>query len=151
MSSASNGTSPLPEPVLETVLALWAQAGREHDVPVRGYSMWPLVRQGDVARIVHGVGGLKRGNIIAYQRNREVIIHRLLRCNHRGGESLYLTQGDNASTRDPAVRASQVLGRAVALQRDGSWRRLDTPLMRGIGWAIATFSLGRLALSRILR
>ena len=136
----------MSEPVLEALIDFWAQTGREHEVTVRGNSMRPLVRNGDKARIAHGLGKLKRGDVVAYQRSGELVVHRLIRIVHGAGEPRFLIKGDNVAGRDPTVHASKVLGRVVALQRAGKWRRLDTPLMQAIGWIVATFALARLIL-----
>ena len=150
MGSSPSLTPPLSEPLLEAIVDLWSQAGPEHDVCVRGNSMWPLIRAGDRVRVMHGLSGLRWGDIVAYQREDRLIVHRLIRIVRREGELFFQTQGDNASSRDPAVSAGRVLGRVVALRRAGSWLRLDTRLMRGIGWVLAALGLGRLALSRLL-
>ena len=151
MEPSPNRASPLSEPVLEAVIDYWAQTGRESEVSVRGNSMWPLVRDGDVARVAHGTGALKRGDIVAYQRNGELIVHRLIGIARGAVEPLYLIKGDNASARDPSVRASVVLGRVVAVLSAGKWRRLDTNLIQAIGWIVAILAIGRLRLSRLFR
>ena len=111
--------------------------------------MWPMVRHGDIVRVAHGLAKLKRGDIVAYQRNGELTIHRLIRAGRGASEPLMLMKGDNASVCDPIVRASNLVGRVVALQRDGKWRRLDTALMQAIGWVVATFALAKFILSRL--
>lgn len=151
MDSTSNRPSPLSEPVIEALIDFWAQTGREHEVDVRGNSMWPLVRDGDKARIAHGLGKLKRGDVVAYQRNGELVVHRLIRIVHGAGEPRFLIKGDNVSGYDPTVPASRVLGRVVALQRSGKWRRLDTLLMRAIGWTVATITLAKFMLQWLFR
>ena len=137
--------------MLDAVIDFWAQTGREHVVSVRGHSMWPLLRDGDKARVAHGLGKLKRGDIVAYQRNGELIIHRLIGIARGAGAPRFLIKGDNVSVCDPAVRPGKVLGRVVALQRAGKWRRLDTKLMQAIGWVVAAFASARSILSRLFR
>ena len=151
METAPNRAVPLSEPLLEAVIDFWAQTGREHEVTVRGNSMWPLVRDGDKARLAHGSGKLRLGDVVAYQRNGELVVHRLIRIVRGAGEPRFLIKGDNVSGRDPIVRASKVLGRVVALQRSGKWRRLDTRLMQAVGWIVATFAFARLILRRLFR
>ena len=112
--------------------------------------MWPMVRHGDIVRVAHGLAKLKRGDIVAYQCNGELTIHRLVRTTRGAGEPLFLMKGDNASVCDPAVRATNVLGRVVALRRAGKWRRLDTALMQAIGWTVGTFAYARFIVSRRL-
>ena len=138
----------LPEPILDVVLDLWAQAGSKHEIPVSGNSMWPMLREGDQIRLLHGAADLRCGDIVAYQDKERLIIHRLIRRIEASGKTLYLMKGDNAAAMDPAVPARIILGRAVALRRTAKWRRVDTPLCRAVGWVIATTTLARRALSR---
>ena len=143
--------SKLPGPVLDVVLDLWAQGGCIHVIPVQGNSMRPFLREGDRVKVLHGQEGLHRGDIVAYQLNRTLIIHRLLKKVDVDGELHYLLKGDNAAAVDPVVPGSKIIGRAVALQRTYKWSRLDTLFIRTVGWFIAMKILACKAIFRRIK
>ncbi len=138
----------LPKPIIDVVLGLWAQSGSTHVIPVRGNSMRPLLREGDQVKVLHGPTDLRRGNIVVYQYEGALIIHRLIKRSGAAGEIQYLMKGDNAAGIDPAIPARKILGRVVALRRTQRWYRLDTPLYRAIGCVIVVRTLIHLALVR---
>ncbi len=144
----ANQEPKLPEPILDVVLGLWAQSGSIHVIPVLGNSMRPLLREGDQVKVLHGPKDLRRGDIVVYQHEGVLIIHRLIMRVDAAGELQYLMKGDNAAGIDPAIPARKILGRVVALRRTQRWRCLDAPLYRAIGWVIAMTTLTRKALSR---
>jgi signal peptidase I len=117
---------------------------------VEGASMQPLLKPGDVVEIDHTRGPLRRGDVVAYRTDQTLVIHRVLRDPVDG---CIQVAGDNRTITDEPVPISSVIGRVVAVERDGVPRRLDTPQAQRLGRAITTLHplkrvplLGRLVL-----
>jgi len=127
----------------DPVAELLADAVRKHgyiDLPAQGYSMYPLIRQGDRCRFAPVVPSLlRRGDIVLFRTDEHrLVAHRLVarrrafRPASRGGarivETLYLFQGDANLAPDAPVRSGQLIGRLRRIRRAGRW--LDAN-----GWA----------------
>ena len=99
--------------------------------------MLPFVRDGDVAVIRPAEAGeIEVGDVVFYEAVPErVVLHRVVR---REGNAL-IARGD-ALPECEAVDPARVLGRLVALERDGRARRLDTRGARLRGRAIVTLA-----------
>lgn len=102
---------------------------------VRGHSMAPLLRSGDVVWVEPvAPSALRRGDLVVVQRQGAWITHRLIA---RRGDRWY-TKGDGLCHPDPAVPGEAILGRVIAIERDGSrielrqrrWRVIH----RILGW-----------------
>jgi signal peptidase I len=122
---------PVQQALVEATLSLWAETGRQSIWPVEGSSMWPLIREGDVAVIDHGESALRRGDVLAFRRAGQVVIHRLER--RRDGGRL-ITAGDAHSFADEPVPPEDVLGRVVAIQTPTGQFSLSSTTAQITGW-----------------
>ncbi len=116
--------------------------GRSAELPVRGDSMRPLLRDGDRVQVVP-VGGIRirLGDVLVLAMPSGPVIHRAVGWwPSRQGRNL-LTKGDGTIRLDAPVRGGAVVGRAVARVREGRLRRLDGPGMRARGRCRAIVSL----------
>jgi signal peptidase len=105
-----------------------------------GGSMHPSIRDRE-AVIVEPVEAsrIERGDIILYRHAYGLTAHRVLRINPEGDERLFILRGDASVNSDAPVRAEQVLGRVLAVERDG--RELSLKGRRaGLRFAFARFS-----------
>jgi signal peptidase I len=122
--------------------------GRGNSVRFRakGTSMHPTIREGEVVTVEPvQPAGIRRGDIILYRSGRGVFAHRVVRVTRRvGGSVALLLRGDASQTCDEPVKGSAVLGRVVAVERNG--RALDPAGLRTRALARA-----RSAASRLLR
>lgn len=85
-----------------------------------GHSMYPTIRNGEAVTVIPvNASEVKRGDIILYKTGRGLIAHRLVSVETRGGAKLYRTRGDAALSDDCPVRAEQILGKIVAVERGG--------------------------------
>jgi len=110
--------------------------GRAYWWRPRGFSMTPAVRDGD--RVLIGPASADRlriGDIVKVRGGGGFTLHRLVRRwrGADGGWRLEL-QGDNVAVPDAPVDAAALVGVALAVERDGRWRRLDTRRARLCGW-----------------
>jgi signal peptidase I len=125
----------------EELVVCLLKAGHILRFRARGFSMHPLVRDGDIL-IVRPVDGneMRVGDIVLYRTlSRGIVAHRIVEMHRRGGPALFVVRGDATSTPDPEVLWSQVLGRVVSIERAGrtivteSWvSRHTAHLYRGL-------------------
>jgi signal peptidase I len=133
---------PLSAPILDAALEAWNQAREQHFIPITGHSMQPLLRAGDRVLVAHGSAGVRRGDVIVFQRQGGLVAHRVLRVESRPSGRVFLTKGDNSRRFDPLLSANEVVGRALAVERGGRQISLDTAAWRAAGWLIALGTLG---------
>jgi signal peptidase I len=97
-----------------------------------GYSMYPAIKPG--SRIF--IEPLKEGNlplpgeIIAWKRERGLVVHRLVEIDKKGNDITFITRGDSSLYADRPVRFSDIAGRVTAVEdkngkisRGGSLKR----------------------------
>jgi len=141
MGSRLAESQPQPPPsdgVVEAVLDLWREGQKAHEIPIRGRSMFPALRDGDIVRVVHEVGNWGPGVIVVFRQGRELIAHRVLRARQAGhGGRTYLTQGDRCPYPDRPLEAGEILGRVVGVWRNGRYRAVGGWRQRWLGWIIA--------------
>ena len=119
-------------------LALLGEAlgrGRHVTIRARGHSMRPLVPDGSQVLLVPLGGVPKVGDVVAYGRGANLVIHRVCRVR----DERITTRGDGGSGREePSINTSALLGRAACAKTPGGWVvRLDTPQARVFGRALA--------------
>jgi signal peptidase I len=138
--SEQNGASPL-EDILETAVSLMRQAAAEHDIPISGDSMLPLIRHGDRVRLKYGTDGIERGEVIVFRQGQGLVAHRVLSSAAGDSGLHFLTKGDNVLRADSPVAADDVLGRVLAIKRGARQMSLDTPAWRTASWLTAMVML----------
>jgi signal peptidase I len=131
----------IPPEVVDATLRRWAAVGETNIIPVQGNSMRPLLQDGDAVRIVHGVNGIRRGDIIVFRQQGGLVVHRVVRIDRRVTPPLFVTKGDNVRHLDAPVMGDDVLGRvSVVVGADGEVA-VDTHGWRVFGRILATTSL----------
>ena len=124
------------EPRVRTLaMAQWCALAREGcappvTIPLEGDSMRPLIRRGrDPVTIVPVGGALKKGDVALFTLgDGRYVVHRIWKL--RGG--FVRTLGDNCACPEPWFPREQVLGVAIAVERDG--RRIDLKSGRSRLW-----------------
>jgi hypothetical protein len=126
---------------------LEALLGGGHSVRFRapGSSMHPTIRNGEAITVVPlGASPVRVGEVLLYRRGRAAIAHRVIRVSSGPGRSVgFVLRGDAACSSDDPIQLRQVLGRVLAIERDGRGECLD-PL--GPTWSRAwgyTLRVGR--------
>lgn len=96
-------------------------------IKARGGSMIPFILDGDVVRVgPAGNSEILVGDVICYEKSPgRLFLHRVIK---QDGEQ-FVTKGDALDFTDLVYRA-QVLGKAVAVERHGRVKRLDTARWR---------------------
>lgn len=101
-----------------------------------GWSMHPTIRNGEIITVVPlGGSPVQVGDVVLYRRGRAAIAHRVIRVQSASGQLVgFVLRGDAADSCDRPIQAAQVLGRVLAIERDGRWVRPD---LMGSGWSRA--------------
>ncbi len=151
-------------PVLEALLDLGGTAL----MPVRGGSMHPTLRDGDRVMVAPFLGLPEPGQIVLARFAGNLIAHRLVSIQIQSGRRVYRLQGEHEPGYDAVALREDILGRVVAVLRQGrrididdsaaarrralqrcAWRRRVARLRRALGilvvCALAGSGLGRTA------
>lgn len=115
---------------LKAALELWSQAGETHYIPLHGNSMLPLLRSGDQMLVSHNLDSVQPGDIVVFQRERNLVAHRVLVANKSGQGRDLRTKGDSWLYYDPRIPENQIFGRVLAIRRADRQMRLDTQAWR---------------------
>lgn len=99
------------------VLLIWFALGIFPIKPVgiATASMYPELKVGDLVIIKKCTANdIKLQDVIEYQMDKYTVIHRVIEINHKNGEFIFTTKGDNNDTADNLpVREDQLLGKAI--------------------------------------
>jgi len=93
----------------------------------RGSSMHPFIRDGETVEITAvDPDRIRLGDIVFCRlAENRLVLHRVVAIQRTAGMRVFLLQGDAHFWNDGFVDASQVIGRAAALLRQGKWVSLD--------------------------
>jgi len=111
--------------------------GKTFKFKAKGGSMSPFIRNGDVVEVVPVKGKINFGDIILYHSScGSPVIHRVIQ---RNKESI-ITKGDSVPSSDQPIFSKQVLGRVVAVEKNGWCIRLDKPVGKLLNIILAKIS-----------
>lgn len=100
-----------------------------------GASMHPTIRAGETIT-VEPRSEIAVGDIAFYRAKRGLIAHRVVEIRQWNGNArLLLTRGEDTGSTDEAVREHQILGRVVAVERNGRSIDLGGRWAKVCGWA----------------
>jgi signal peptidase I len=118
-----------------TILAL----GKSLRFRARGYSMHPLVRDGDLLTIEPvDVRSLQRGDLVFFRNPQgEVVVHRMVRRTGQGDSLSFEVKGDGLPAPDGLVPGKEIFGRVTSIERDGVRMDMRQPGMRLLGLGVA--------------
>lgn len=112
----------------------WTHAEQESTcwVPIRGDSMWPSLRSGDVAGVEPLVEAPRPGEVVVARFAQELVVHRVVRCE----ADTCVLRGDNVLTEDPSLPRAKLLGRVSQVRRGGE-------VLARARWDVGPRRLGR--------
>ena len=95
--------------------------GSEVRIIASGYSMYPAIRPGNpiIIEPVKGCDDLKPGDIIAWERDSDLVVHRLVHIYESDSELYYITRGDATLISDNPVSFNLIAGRVVFIEKHG--------------------------------
>lgn len=109
----------MPSPPVAAAVSELLSAGRAVTFHIRGSSMSPFLRAGDLVTLeIVRDGDLRIGTLVAVRAEEEhtFLVHRLVA---RRADGRYLTRGDAAPTLDPAVDREAIIGQVTTVRRNG--------------------------------
>ena len=142
VTSPSSAAGDLRPDLLAPLVRDLAADGRAIEIPVRGNSMRPMLRDGDRVRLgpVTEVN-VRLGDVVLRVEPSGPITHRVVGWWPLRDGWRILTKGDGARRLDPALPPDRLVGRVVALIRGSDVRQLDGTWMRVRAWSRAFWSL----------
>jgi len=104
--------------------------------------MYPLIRDGDTIEAKPAVASNTRvGDVILFSvSSGQVFAHRVIKKQVTANEVVLLVKGDSKPQADHEVYPKQVLGKVVAIERNGRRISLDRGLRRFTGMLYARIS-----------
>ena len=142
MTSRTTATGEFRPDLLGPLLCDLTAEGRAAEIPVRGISMRPWLCDGDRVRVVAAAASdVRVGDIVVRVHATGPVVHRFVGWWWTRHGWRMLTKGDGAPRFDPPLAPAELVGRAVALLREGRVRRLDGAAMRLRGRGRAAVSL----------
>ncbi|MEA1887928.1 MAG: signal peptidase I [Bacteroidota bacterium] len=96
-------------------------------ITASGYSMYPAIKPGNTI-IIKSVpfDELKCGMIIAWKREKDMVVHRLVLAYESDEKKFYITRGDSCRSSDKPVTEDMIAGRVEAIYKG---QRLLRPVM----------------------
>lgn len=99
---------------------------KELRLQVGGGSMFPYMRNGDIAHIVKcPLEELRPGHVVVYNGGHRWVAHRLMRISKNNDHWTLVTHGDSCLRPDPAFTEENYAGRIISMERGTSAWRID--------------------------
>lgn len=109
-------------------LELLGRAGTTTRITLTGTSMTPTMPAGSSLVLRHGGRGARVGSVVAYLREGQGVVHRVVRTRRAaGGRRELQTQGDASHRPDAWIGEEQVLAVVIAAGPAGAERSLEGP------------------------
>ncbi len=111
------------------------ESGRSFRLRVRGQSMFPWIRDGDVIEVVPvTMDQVRVGDIVFFRRGRLLLAHRVIQRLADGETVQWVTRGDNHLEDDgPMDRPADLIGRVEKVYRGRRTIVLDRSLVGMVG------------------
>lgn len=122
------------------IAAQLREYGRVH-LLVRGSSMQPWVRPGDIALIRRtGIDDVRCGDVVLFQRENRLFVHRLVEKRGTLRQAEFLAKGDAHPAPDGVINDQLILGRVICVYRGKKRIDLDSPRQLALGLVVSQLS-----------
>ena len=138
---------------LDAAIELIGRQGGRAVLPMRGESMLPMLRTGQLIAVDLEPFEPELGDLLLFRQQDYLVVHRFLGpASREDGSPVLRTRGDGLPELDPALERGRVRGRVRAIEDRGRWWWLDGGGARAwamalaahdLGWASATVVAGR--------
>ena len=110
-----------PKKALRELVSRLLEEGNSIWIPAEGYSMFPAIRPGEAILIspIPDSLSLREGEIIAWKRERDLVVHRIISIENLNGEVVFTTRGDSSMVADARVTKEILAGRVTLVKRRG--------------------------------
>jgi signal peptidase I len=112
--------------ILKPIIALWAESGQHHIIPMVGSSMLPYFKAGDQLCVMHASTNLNIGEVITFFKDDMHVAHRIIMIKSDGARTVILTKGDNSRWFDAPLSPADITGRVFAVVRHDRVMNLKT-------------------------
>lgn len=108
----------------------------------RGGSMHPFIKDGDIVEVAPTTApSIAAGDVVLFSVSPGLVFaHRVIKKQYRDTELVFLIKGDAKPQPDHEVYSRQVLGKVIAIERNGRRISLDRALRRFAGMLYARIS-----------
>jgi signal peptidase len=127
----------LQNSIASTVFDIWQQTDKETQLKLSGHSMTPLIKNGDWLILKHNNNNIRVGSIIAYRRERKIVVHRVIKIQNNSDNNYFITKGDFNLHIDSAVEMKSVIGKVIAVKKNKQFFSIDTKFWNIVGYFIA--------------
>ena len=118
------------------------EKGKSIRFQAKGWSMRPFIRDGDFI-VVSPVksSSIRKGDVVFYSNaENKIIVHRIIRKYKKNDRITVFIKGDASFSSPEKMDIQNVLGKVIAIERNGRKKRLDTKLYQIIGLFFAVIS-----------
>lgn len=107
--------------ILRELVSRLLEEGNSIRIPADGYSMFPAIHPGDAIMIspVVDPGTLKRGEIIAWKREHDLVVHRIISIKSHDKRMVFITRGDSSMSSDQPIIPEILAGRVTVIEKKG--------------------------------
>jgi len=116
--------------------------GKSIRFQAKGWSMRPFIRDGDFI-VVSPIknSSIKAGDVVFHlTTEKKVMVHRVIRKHKKGNRMIMFIKGDATFSSPEKVEMQNVLGKVVAVEKNGQKKRLDTKFYQIKGLLFAGIS-----------
>lgn len=116
--------------------------GRSVRFQAKGWSMHPFVQDRDFITVSPVEdSSIKIGDVVFYSATEDrIIVHRVIRKYRKDGRVVMLIKGDAFFGYFEKIDLQNIIGKVVAIERNGQKKRLDTKIYRMKGLVFAGIS-----------
>ncbi len=100
--------------------------GSSFELKVKGYSMYPFIRESDIITIQSVNSSLLHvGDVVFYERGNTLVVHRIIKKQSVNGAIYFTTRGDACPEDEENITENAVLGKVIRLKRGGKTIQLN--------------------------
>ena len=105
--------------ILRELVGRLLEEGNPIKIPANGYSMHPAIKRGDALTItpVDDPESLQDGEVVAWKREHDLVVHRLITVEKLDGRLILITRGDSTLAADHPIPYSSLAGRITDIER----------------------------------
>ena len=113
------------------------QSGQRANFSLGGNSMYPYLRNGDVATVANlPMQDLKLGQIVVFEQQGKWIAHRLVAIHRADSRITLVSQGDSTLKVDSPIGQDDYLGVLESFSRNGERHQMNSFVARQMAWTM---------------
>lgn len=107
---------------LRELVSRLLEEGNSIRIPANGYSMFPIIYPGDTIVItpIDDPSTLQVGEVIAWKREHDLVVHRLISMQRRDERIVFTTRGDSTLSPDQPIITETLAGRVQLIDKNGT-------------------------------